>query len=51
MNLGEKTFVQAGVGLVGRVSDARAIQWSGEVPISRAKRYNGRVNLAVTFDF
>jgi hypothetical protein len=48
---GEKTFVQAGVSLIGRVNDIWAIQWGGEVPISTAKRYNGRMNLAVTADF
>jgi len=48
---GEKTFVQMGLRVLGRVSEKVSVYSEGALPISDAKRFDGRVGAGITVDF
>ena len=48
---GEKTFVQLGTRVLGRVSDLVSVYGMGEVPISKARRFNARASVGLMLDF
>ena len=48
---GEKTFVQTGPRVQLAVSEWVSVHLSGELPISRARRFNGRLVAGVFLDF
>ncbi len=48
---GEKTVVILRARVLGRVSDLVSIYGMGEVPISKARRFNARASVGLTLDF